>query len=193
MIKYFLNVYLIALLLALTSLTANAKGSGTDNLSISPIIGFERIQKFVPTPTMKTRMIYGAQLLYKLPVTTAELEYTHAQDTSNEAITNTSYQDVEDKVKIGLRGNADLGAYFSTYLRGGAQLRQNKHTQTTITGVSTSSNTSKVNPYIGSGLAIHVMQYFSLSADITMVYVPTSDAALSPYEIQPSLGLSVGF
>jgi hypothetical protein len=172
--------------------TFAASGSG-NNLSISPIIGFERVQKFVPTPTMKTRMIYGLQALYRLPITTAELEYTHGQDTSNSVPTGTSYKDAEDKVKIGLRGNAELGPYFSTYLRGGAQARQNKHTQTTNTGTTTTATSSKVNPYVGTGIAVHFQQYLSLSADVTAVYVPTSDPALSPYEIQPSLGISVGF
>jgi hypothetical protein len=187
--------YRFFVLLVLLSVGAHAKGTSNSNknLSITPIIGVERVQKIVPTPTMKTRLIYGAQVLYKLPITTAEMEFTHAQDTSTDLTSGTGYKDVEDKVKLGLRGNFEIASFLSAYLRGGAQARQNKNTQTTLAKVVTSSTKSKVNPYVGTGLAIHVMQYFSLSADLTAVYVPTTNPALSPYELQPSLGVSMGF
>lgn len=188
--------FLIVLILILlsTSLWA-ASGSVPKGLIITPIAGFEKVQKFVPTPSMKTRMIYGARLVFPLPIGALEAEYTHGQDDSTDLSTtpNTFYKDSEDKVKLGLRGSASLGNYFSTYLRGGAQGRQNKQTKT-VNNVSTTSTTqSKVQPYIGTGIAIHLLQYFSLNADITATYTPTTTPNLKNYEFSPSLGISAGF
>lgn len=168
-----------------------ARSSGGDNLTISPIIGVERVQKFEPTATMKTRTIFGARALYKLPVAAAEAEYTHGQDSSYDATTTTSYKDVADKVKLGLRGSFSMGSYLSSYLRGGAQAKQSKLTKTVDGASSTTNTTTKVNPYVGTGLAIHLFQAFSLNADVTAVYTPTATPGLSDYEIQPSIGFSI--
>jgi hypothetical protein len=184
---------LLGLASALFNLAYGAQGS-KDNLKITPIVGFERVQKFVPSPHMKTRLIYGAQAVYALPFGAAEAEYTHGQDNSIDLSVspNVSYKDVEDKIKLGLRGTANYG-FLSTYLRGGAQGRQNKQTKT-VSGTSTTSTTlSKVQPYLGTGVEINLLNVFSLNADITAVYAKTSDPNLSPYEISPSLGFSLKF
>lgn len=169
-----------------------AKSGNSNNLSITPIVGLERVQKLLPTPTMKTRVILGATAIYKLPITAIEAEYTHGQDTSTDAATNTSYKDEADKLKLGLRGQFDMGTILSSYLRGGAQLKKSKTTRTVSGATSTTSTTTKVNPYAGTGLAIHFGQFFSLNADITAVYTPTSTAGLKDYELQPSIGFTIG-
>lgn len=181
------------LFLAILLITFNGWAS-TGGLVITPIIGVESVQKFEPSPHMKSRMIFGALVVYNLPVISFESEYTHAQDSSSDlsATTPTSYKDVEDKLKIGLRGNASFDQYLSTYLRGGAQLRQNKHTKTVADANSTTITQTKVQPYIGTGIAIHVLQYFSLNADITAVYAPTSTAGLKNFELAPSIGFTLG-
>lgn len=182
---------IVALFVITTSNHLFAKSGSSNNLSITPIVGFERIQKFQPTPTMKTRTIFGATAIYKLPIAAAEAEYTHGQDTSNDVATSTSYKDVADKLKLGLRGEFGMGGFLSSYLRGGAQGKQTKLTRTVSGASSTTSTTTKVNPYVGTGIAIHLLQAFSLNADVTAVYVPTSTAGLSDYEIQPSIGFTL--
>ncbi len=167
--------------------------SSNENLTITPIVGVERVQKFQPTVQMKTRAIFGVRGVYKLPIASAEGEVTRGQDTSNDVTNSTSYKDVEDKARLGLRGSFEMGQFFSTYLRGGAQGRQNVQTKT-VGGVSTTKTTiSKIQPYVGLGLEIKVMQYFSLSADVTATHTPTNEANLKDYEIQPSLGFSLRF
>lgn len=183
------NIFLLVMLFS--SATAFARNSGASNFSLSPIIGFERVQKFQPTPTMKTRAIFGAEAIYKLPVAALEAEYTHGQDSSLDSTTNTNYKDVDDKLKLGLRGGFEMGPYLSSYLRGGAQAKQSKQTRTTSSGTSTSSTLTKVNPYVGTGLAIHLFNAFTLSADATAVYTPTKTPGLSDYEIQPSIGFGI--
>lgn len=187
-----MNKIVVTALVLLATTSAWAR-SERDNLKITPIIGFERVQRFTPTPHMKTRGIFGVGAVYSLPAGAAEAEYTHGQDTSNDVTTNTSYKQSDDKVKLGLRGSADLGPYLSTYLRGGAQAKKTEVTTTTSTGTSTKNSTTKVNPYVGTGIGLHLLQFFTLSADITAVYTPTSTPGLSDYEIQPSLGLSIRF
>lgn len=164
-----------------------------DNLKITPIVGFERVQRFTPTPHMKTRGIIGVGAVYKLPVGAAEAEYTHGEDISKEVSSGTSYEQSDDKVKLGLRGTASLGSFLSTYLRGGAQAKKSQVTSTTTSGTTTKNSTTKVNPYVGTGLNFHLLQFVSLNADVTAVYTPTSTPGLSDYEIQPSLGLSIRF
>jgi len=168
--------------------------AASEGLVLTPIIGVERVQKFDPSPYMKSRMIFGILAVYNLPVISMESEYSHAQDTSADltATTPTTYKDVEDKIKLGVRGNAKWDQYLTTYLRGGAQLRQNTHTKTISNVSSVSTNQTKVQPYIGTGVAIHLMQYFSLNADITAVYAPSSNAALNDFEISPSIGFTLG-
>jgi hypothetical protein len=183
------------LVVVLFSLTVTnvlfAKSSRDEKLVITPIIGLERIQKLQPTVSMKTRTVFGARATYKLPITSAEAEYTHGQDSSYDAITTTTYKDVGDKIKLGLVGSASLGEYLTTFLRGGAQAGQTTLTKTVSGASSISTTTTKVNPYLGTGLSIHLMQVFSLTADVTAVYKPTSTPGLSDYEITPSLGFSL--
>lgn len=187
-----MNKILFTSLFLLTATTVWAK-SERDNLKITPIIGFERVQRFTPTPHMKTRGIFGLGAVYKLPVGAVEAEYTHGQDTSNDVATNTSYKESDDKVKLGLRGSAAIGPFLSTYLRGGAQAKKSETTATTASGTSSKSSVTKVNPYVGTGLGFHLLQFVTLNADVTAVYVPTSTPGLSDYEIQPSVGLTIHF
>lgn len=179
----------IVALLPATLFAADVK----DRLSITPIIGLERVQKFQPTPHMKTRGIFGVRALYKFPITALETEYTHAQDTSSDAATNTSYKDSEDKLRLGLRGSFTISNFMSSYLRGGAQYRKNEQTKTVSSTTSTTDTTSKVQPYIGTGIDISLGRFLSVSADILATFTPTDDPNLKDYELQPSVGLNLKF
>lgn len=183
---------IIISLIALVS--GNAFSAEVRNrLSITPIVGLERVQKFQPTPHMKTRGIFGARAIYKLPIAALEAEFTHAQDTSSDAATSTSYKDVEDKLRLGLRGNFNVASFITSHLRGGAQGRKNEQTRT-VNGTTTTKDTvTKVQPYVGTGIEIGVLQYISVSADVLATYTPTDDPNLKDYELQPSLGLNIRF
>lgn len=167
--------------------------SAKDRLSITPIVGLERVQKFVPTPSMKTRAVYGLRIIYKFPISALETEYTHAQDSSEYGSTNTTYKDVEDKLRLGLRGGFTISSFLSSYLRGGAQYRQNKTTKTVVGSSSTETTSSKVQPYVGTGLILSLGQYLAISADILATYTPSKDPNLVDYELQPSVGLNLRF
>lgn len=186
-----MNGFKLVAIMAALSASSVSFAKSASNLSITPIVGLERVQKLLPTPSMKTRAILGVTAIYKLPITALEAEYTHGQDTSTEAATNTSYKDEADKLKLGLRGQFDIGTILSSYLRGGAQVKKSKTTRSVSGTSSTTTSTTKVNPYAGTGVAIHLAQFFSLNADITAVYTPTSTAGLKDYELQPSIGFTI--
>ncbi len=181
------------LLLVVALVPMSVFSAQKDRLSITPIVGLERVQKFQPTPSMKTRALYGARIIYKFPISALETEYTHAQDTTEDPTNNASYKDVEDKIRLGLRGGFSISKFMSSYLRGGAQYRKNTTTRTSQ-GVSSIYQTrSKVEPYVGTGLDITLGQYLSFSADIVATYTPTNDPNLKDYELQPSVGLNLRF
>jgi hypothetical protein len=186
-----MKIFIFFLILLPTSLFAAADIRG--RLSITPIVGVERVQKFYPTAHMKTRTIFGARAIYKFPISALEVEYTHGQDTENQVSTNTTYKDSEDKLRIGLRGSFSLGSFISTYLRGGAQARKNEHTSTVNNTSSVTVTSSKIQPYVGTGIDFKILTYFSLTADILATFTPTNDPNLKDFELQPSLGVSLKF
>lgn len=161
------------------------------NVTVTPIIGIERFQKFYPTPSMKLRTVYGARAVYKLPISSLEGEYTHGEDTTYYALENSTYKDVGDKVKLGLRGGIDFASFFTFSIRGGAEAAQNKITKS-LNGVdSVLENKTQVNPYVGAGLSVNFMQVFSLNAEVTAVYKHNTTPGLSDYEITPVVGFTV--
>ncbi len=182
--------FIIFVSLIMTS-TAFARYSSNNKLTITPIIGVERVQELLPTPMMRTRIIVGAAALYRIPLGTAEAEFTHGQNTTYDSTTSTTYKYVGQKLRLGLRGQFHMGAALSSHLRAGAQLKQNILTKIVSGASSTTSTTTKVDPYLGAGLAIHLFQTFSLTADITAVYTPSSTPELSDFEIQPSVGFNI--
>jgi hypothetical protein len=186
------SFFYLSTLLVISSATYG-RDSGKDSFTVSPIVGVERVQKLLPAPHMKTRTIFGANVLFKLPIASAEAEYTHGQDTTSDPTAQTSFEDVSDKVKLGLRGEMTLGSFLSFHLRGGAQGSQNQITSSINGAIIKTEKSNKVNPYAGTGLSIHLLQSFSLNADIVAVYKPTSAEGLSDYEISPSVGLSFNF
>lgn len=190
------KLILLTLYLVSTNVFAQSRNfkSFGGTVTISPIVGIERVQKFYPTPRMETRTIYGANLVYQLDIIGFEGEYTTANDTYQENATNKTYKDEDQKLKLGVRGSFRAGQFVNWYLRSGAQYRK---TTTTITdngsAAVTKDNTSKVQPYLGSGIEFRLLSMISLSADVTAVYTPTKDPNLSDYEIQPTVAFNLRF
>lgn len=179
------------LLSTLTLFSVSTLAKIPDGLTITPIVGFEKVQRVLPTPTMKTRTVFGARALYRLPITSLEAEYTHGDDTSTDVATSTTYKFVDDKLRVGIRGDFDMASFLSWNLSGGMQMKQTKTTRTVSGTSSTSSTSTTTDPYVGTGLSLHILNAFSLNADVTAVYTPTDDPALDDYEIRPTLGFSI--
>ena len=185
----FKKLLVIAILIPASSFATDISG----RLTITPMVGLERVQKFQPTTSMKTRAVYGVTAVYKFPVTALEVEYTHAQDSSDDAATSTSYEDSEDKLRLGLRGSFNVGNFLGYYLRGGAQYRKNKYTKTVSGQASTTDSSSKVQPYVGTGVELKVANFLSVTASVLATFTPTDDPNLKDYELQPAVGLNLRF
>lgn len=163
-------------------------------LTISPVIGFERVQKFHPTPRMETRATYGASALYTFNIISFEAEYTTANDSHTESLTNVTYKDEEQKLSLGVRGSFRAGQFVNWYLRGGAQGRRNTTTTTeNATATVLKDTTSKVQPYVGTGVEFRLFSAISLSGDVVATYAPTDDPNLSDIEYRPTVSFNVKF
>lgn len=179
------------LIVSLFSICSNIFAKAPEGLSIIPIVGFERVQRTLPTPNMKTRTVFGARVLYRLPISTLEAEYTHGQDDASDSVNSTTYKFVDDKLRVGVRGDFNIASFLSWNLNGGMQVKEAKTTTTVSGQTSTTKTSTSTDPYVGTGLSIHLFKVFSLNADVTAVYTPTDNPALDDYEIRPSLGFTV--
>lgn len=188
----------LLLLLAFTSTSAFAASRSMSayggTLTISPTVGFERVQKYYPTPHMSTRAVYGVNALYQFSVLGIEADYTHSQDDDYDVATDTKYKDSVDKLRAGLRGSFRAGNYLNWYLRGGAQATKTEITSTVqSTAVTNKKSTTKVNPYVGTGLTLRLLNAFSVSGDVVATYKPTDDPNLSDFEFQPTVSFNINF
>lgn len=164
-----MKAYFVAALLlvaAVPSLAANM----VIKTNVEPIIGYERVQKLVPTAHSRDRLVYGARVTVGIPFVSAEAEYTRATDTEAFPATVTTITDTDDKVRLGVRSNFHLLGLVSIFIRGGAQARQSRHETTVGASVTRSTDPIVYNPYLGGGLAAHLGSKFSLTADVTTVF-----------------------
>src|SRR4051812_14131954 len=87
--------------------------------SIEPIVGYERIQKFVPTPHTHDRLVYGARFTAGLLLLSVEGEYLRGMDT--ETFPSMSTKDTTDKARLGLRSTFHFLGPISLFARAGGQ------------------------------------------------------------------------
>lgn len=161
-------------------------------LTISPIVGLETVQKFYPNSRMETRGVYGFNMLYEFSYLAIEGEYTKSSDSETDWTTNTTYKDEEDKFRLGLRGTFKIDTYLNWYLRGGAQATNEKMTITNnTTSTSEQKDTTKIQPYIGTGLTLRLFRAISLTGSVTATYTPTDDPNLKDFEIEPVISFNV--
>lgn len=159
--------------------------------NVEPIIGYERVQKFVPTPRTRERLVYGARVTAGLPLISGELEYLRAGDTEIFPTTSTTISEVEDKARLGIRSQLRLAGFLSFFLRAGAQARQVR--RDTTVGASTTSTTDPIsyNPYAGAGLRVGLSNKISFVADVTTVFRNFPNFSDNDYMTTASLSISV--
>src|SRR5687767_3267052 len=94
---------LIAVAVSAPLLAVSYAEAAPFGLGIEPIIGYERVQKVLPTQHTKDRLIYGARLTLGIPLLSAEAEFTRGTDTENFPSDDLTIKDTDDKLKLGLR------------------------------------------------------------------------------------------
>jgi hypothetical protein len=165
--------------------------SGFKNLTIQPLVGYERVQKVTPTPRTKTRMFYGLRALYGVPHLSAELQVTRAKD--DETLNNGDLR-LKETATTGMLGIYSHFAHqsmLSVYLRAGGHARKSE-IEKIEDGVSTTSDPAvRLSPYAGSGLIFKLAQYFSLTAGVTVIF--TGEPQGSDREYQTDLGFNIHF
>ena len=137
---------------------------------VEPVVGYERVQKLVPTPHSRDRLVYGARLTAGILWVAAELEYLNSSDNESFPISAMTTKDVTDRAKAGVRVSMSFLRILAFTLRGGAQASKNRHTETS-NGVSTTTyEPITYQPYLGAGLTATLARNLAFRADATAVF-----------------------
>src|SRR4051812_15642989 len=94
------------------------------SFGLEPLVGYERVQKIVPTQHTSDRLMYGGRAIFGVPLVSGELEYTRGMDTETFTSPSLTTKDTDDKVKAGLRSSIRLGSLFYLLARAGGQAKQ---------------------------------------------------------------------
>lgn len=180
---------LAGVLLLITGESAHARRQKF-GFEVEPLIGYERVQKVVPTAHTAERMFYGARVTAGFLFLAAEAEGTRGTDT--EISGGTTYKDSADKVKLGLRSKIKMGKAMSLVARGGAQGKWSK-TETTTGGVTTMTKAGPVyHPYAGLGLSALTTKNTSITGAVTVVFNDFPDMSKNEYQTSLSYQISFG-
>jgi hypothetical protein len=158
---------------------------------VEPIVGYERVQKVIPTPHTRDRLVYGARLTAGILWVAAEFEYLNSTDNELFPALALSTKDVTDRAKAGVRVSMNLARFLAFSLRGGAQATKNRHTET-LAGVSTTTiEPITYRPYMGAGLTATLARNLAFRADATAVFpdFPSFRGA----EYQATAGFAIRF
>ena len=174
----------------LFTLSASAAEYKGVSYSIEPIVGYDFQRKDNPTRT-KMVLSYGVRVIAGYKILSGEGEYTIGNSDELFSDTNTRIEEKTEKIRLGLRSTYTIGDLLDWYLRGGAEA-QKKHTKTTLAGVLTENDSpSKVYPYVGSGVTIHVATQFALNASVLATIKDLNDMKKNEYST--SLGVQLNF
>ena len=175
----------------LLSAPAFAMGSGDLKYDVEPIVGYERVQKFLPTPHTHDRLTYGVRATAGLLMLSAEGEYTRGTDSESFPAQGVDTKDTDDMLKLGLVSQYRLGQLLTAGLRGGVQASKNIH-ESTANGVLTKTTNPVVyHPYAGFLASASLSTKVALTAGITVVFHDFPSMKQNDY--QTSLGLTLQF
>lgn len=173
-----------ALLLCWTTLTW---AQGSMSVRFEPLYGVEHTQNRYPEPArFTTRTFFGARVLAGVPLLSAELEATQANDRRDYPSDNQKVEDQVQRAMLGVRSTYALGSFLGFYLRAGARGTKQK---TTITDTTNDTKVVKEppigwDPYAGTGLQLAVANNLALSAGATWIF---------PDEGKPDVQYTFGF
>ena len=169
-----------------TSLFAQRSGS---NFSIEPIVGYERVQKLVPTQHTKDRLIYGVRATWGPSLLALEAEITQGKDAEDFPDDNLSIKEVATNAKLGIRSSILNTKFIRWYARAGGHARQSEIT-TTQSGVTTTKKPAvKVSPYAGTGFGFNFNNAVRINAGLTVIF--TGEPKGSDREYQTTLGFAI--
>jgi hypothetical protein len=175
--------------LSIFLLAPAAQAASLFKLGVEPIIGYERVQKLLPEPHTRQRLVYGARLTAGLLLFSAEAEYTRSGDSKEFPELGITSKETDDRLKMGLRSSIGMGALLSLILRGGVQASRST-TEDTAGGVTTKTMTPiQYDPYLGLGLSASLGGKFVLTGNVTAIFNDFPDMAKNDY--QTTLGFAI--
>ncbi|HCM39209.1 MAG: hypothetical protein A2Z97_01150 [Bdellovibrionales bacterium GWB1_52_6] len=178
-------------LIALVGTHSASASAAPFSLGVEPIIGYERVQKFQPTPHSKNRLIYGARLTLGFPLLAAEAQVTRGDDTESYLDRNLTIHDVDDKAKLGLRSSLRLSTFVTATTRAGVQASRNTHTETLNSEAIKTVEKIRYNPYAGAQLGLRLLRSFELTGGITAIFKEFPKMEKNEYET--TLGFRIKF
>jgi hypothetical protein len=174
------------LVLLLVSVVASS-ASAEITYSIEPVIGYERVEKLLPTPRMKQRLVYGARLTAGLFMVAGEAEFLRGTDTESIPSAGLTLTDTEDKLRVGVRARFRLVRLLSFIVRGGVQASRNIHEETVGGATTRTEEPIRYRPYAGAGLQVGLSNNISFTADITTVFRDFPNLNNNDYQTTASL------
>ena len=185
------KVFVIISFITTLSSTAIIRESITNgNLTINPVIGYERVQKVYPTPHTSSRFIYGLRAQYGLRILSLEAEATQGKSDEAFPTQNITVKDTTTNLKLGLRSNFNILANtLSMYLRAGASGNKTKEERTESGVTTTVEPDFDISPYAGTGFNFRLLSNIYANGGITVIF--TGEPEGSDYDYQTTLGFTV--
>ena len=161
--------------------------SGKSNISLQPIVGYERVQSLQPTAHTKDRFVYGLRLLFGPPLLSLEAQITQGNDTESFSDRDLSIKEEVTNAMLGIRSSFGKGP-LRFYLRAGGHARKSKITTTQADITTTKEPGIYLSPYAGTGASLRLANILSLNAGMTAML--SGKPKGSDREYQTTLGFS---
>lgn len=184
-----LKIFLSFLIFISTSLSAQVSQTyQRGNLTIEPVIGYERVQRLEPVARTENRFYYGVRGHYGPDLLSLEAEITQSRDDDSFPDDDLRIKETSTTGMLGLRSSFARGRLFNWYLRAGGHARKVEITRIEA-GIEREIDPAvRVSPYAGTGLNLNIHEHFKLDAGVTVVF--TGHPQGSDREYRTSLGFS---
>ncbi len=162
-------------------------GSSLGMLRISPVIGYEQVQKNYPTPHTSNRLFYGLGVEVGPRAFSIEMQATQGKD--SESYSGIEIDETTTKLSLGLKSSMSASSFLNFYFRTGAQGKTSERV-TTEAGVSTTEKSAfYVDPYVGTGVNIAVANALTMSVGLTAVFTDYPNEGKIEYQTNLGFGL----
>ena len=171
---------------------AHALSTGGLSFSITPIVGYERVQEIVPKPHTKDRLTYGARATAGLPIISLEVEYTQGQSSEDfRPSPDLMTKDSAQNLKVGARTKIPLTSMIHAIGRAGVQATKDHHEET-VGGVTTAVDQPIVyKPYAGVGFSVGLTPKIAATGEIVAVFNKWPDMSQNNYQTTVGVVISV--
>lgn len=163
---------------------AGAKG----NLQISPLYGFERVQKLSPEVRTKNRTFVGVRLVYGPPLLSFESEVTRSNDTEELPARSLVEDEESYAAKVGLRSSFNL-VLFRWYVRAGGHARKSTYSRVENGVSSTREPAINISPYAGTGFKFNLASNFFVSGGVTAIFTGKPRGSDRDYQTTFAFGM----